>query len=41
MAQGLRKAVQEYENLILGMENDFLKNRYFTFSNIRAETTRY
>ena len=41
MAQGLRKAVQQYEHLILSIESDFLKNRYFTFSNIRAETSKY
>lgn len=41
MAQGLRRAIQQYESLILGIESDYLKNRYFTFSNIRAETTKY
>jgi gamma-tubulin complex component 4 len=41
MAQGLRVALREYETMVLGIERDFLANRHFTFSSIRAETSKY
>lgn len=37
MYEGLRKAMGEYVELILAIEQQFLRNRHFTFANLRAE----
>jgi hypothetical protein len=36
MYEGLRTAMGEYVELILAIEQQFLRNRHFTFANLRA-----
>ena len=41
IAQGLKICLKEYEDLVLGIQRNFLESKHFTFSNIKAELSTY